>query len=94
MKDFLSPYPEIPHRSGNNPAAMNVLWADSHVTACTTKVAFDPALWGRPGNIDTPNHNASQFQKSFRYSNHANLEDVNILPEQPLVDADLSPQEV
>ena len=62
MVDMISFYNTIPHRSGKNPAAINVLWGDMHVSISTTKAAFDPVLWGWPANTDTPNSNPTRFQ--------------------------------
>jgi prepilin-type N-terminal cleavage/methylation domain-containing protein len=56
MTDLISSLPAIPHRSGNKPGALNVLWGDMHVSISATKAAFDPALWtpapaGDPANF-------------------------------------------
>jgi len=59
MPDLIHVYESIPHRTGNSPAALNVLWGDMHASISTTKAAFDPALWGNGG----PGANADAFQK-------------------------------
>jgi prepilin-type N-terminal cleavage/methylation domain-containing protein/prepilin-type processing-associated H-X9-DG protein len=59
MPDLIHVYEWIPHRSGNNPGALNVLWGDWHVTISTTKAAFDQKLWGNGG----PGANPDAFQK-------------------------------
>ena len=59
MPDLIHVYEWIPHRSGNSPAALNVLWGDLHVTISTTKAAFDPQFWGNGG----PGANPDAFQK-------------------------------
>jgi prepilin-type N-terminal cleavage/methylation domain-containing protein len=61
MTDWIFSYDTIPHRSGNNPAALNVLWGDMHVTASTTKAAFDPVLWGVTDGV-LPAGDAARFQ--------------------------------
>ena len=63
MPDLIHVYEWIPHRSGNNPAALNVLWGDTHVTICTTKAAFDPALWVVPPGQGAVGDNADQFAR-------------------------------
>ncbi len=61
MTDWIFSYDQIPHRSGNSPTALNVLWGDMHVTASTTKAAFDPALWGVTDGV-LPAGDAYKFQ--------------------------------
>ena len=63
MPDLIHAYNLIPHRSGNNPAALNVLWGDTHATICTTKAAFDPALWVLAPGQGTVGDNADQFTR-------------------------------
>ena len=65
MTDLIHAYDVIPHRTARNPNALNVLWGDMHVTICTTKAAFDPALWGSPANAAgaIPGEDAIRFQK-------------------------------
>jgi len=63
MPDLIHVYNWIPHRSGNNPAALNVLWGDTHATICTTKAAFDPALWVVPPGQGAVGDNADQFTR-------------------------------
>jgi prepilin-type N-terminal cleavage/methylation domain-containing protein len=48
MTDLIYDWPSIPHRSGNNPNALNVVWGDGHATVCTTKAVFNLGLsvWG------------------------------------------------
>ena len=48
MTDLIYDWPSIPHRSGNNPNALNVVWGDGHATACTSKAVFalGVAVWG------------------------------------------------
>ena len=60
MVDFLFSLETVPHRSGKNPTALNVLWGDMHVRASTTKAAFDPVLWNRNGG---PGNDLVSFQK-------------------------------
>ncbi len=59
MPDLIHVYEWIPHRSGNNPGALNVLWGDWHVTISATKAAFDQKLWGNGG----PGANPDAFQQ-------------------------------
>jgi prepilin-type N-terminal cleavage/methylation domain-containing protein len=51
MTDVIHEYRFIPHRSAQNPSALNVLWGDSHASVCTTKAAFDPGplYWNAAG---------------------------------------------
>ena len=49
MVDYLFSLDLVPHRSGNSPTALNVLWGDMRVRASTTRAAFDPALWNVNG---------------------------------------------
>ncbi len=58
MTDLISTYSGIPHRSGNKPGSLNVLWGDMHVSISTTKAAFDPALW-----TPAPASDPANFQK-------------------------------
>jgi prepilin-type N-terminal cleavage/methylation domain-containing protein/prepilin-type processing-associated H-X9-DG protein len=53
MTDLVYRWSMIPHRSGSNPNALNTLWGDGHATVCTTRTAFDPALW-MPSGSDNP----------------------------------------
>ena len=63
MPDLIHAYNLIPHRSGNNPAALNVLWGDTHATICTTKAAFDPKLWVLTPGQGAVGDNADQFTR-------------------------------
>jgi prepilin-type N-terminal cleavage/methylation domain-containing protein len=60
MVDYLFSLDLVPHRSGNSPTALNVLWGDMHVRASTTKAAFDPALWNANGG---PGNDLASFQR-------------------------------
>ena len=48
MTDLIYDWPSIPHRSGNNSEALNVVWGDGHANVCTTKAVFNLGLpvWG------------------------------------------------
>jgi prepilin-type N-terminal cleavage/methylation domain-containing protein len=63
MPDLIHLYEWIPHRSGKNPAALNVLWGDTHATICTTKAAFDPALWVVAPGQGAVGDNAEQYER-------------------------------
>lgn len=45
MVDLMASYDVIPHRVGNKPQSLNVLWGDMHVKACTQPAVFNQALW-------------------------------------------------
>jgi prepilin-type N-terminal cleavage/methylation domain-containing protein len=62
MPDLIHLYEWIPHRSGKDSAALNVLWGDTHATICTTKAAFNPALWVIQPGQGAVGDNADQFQ--------------------------------
>lgn len=66
MTDLIYEYRSIPHRTGNNPAALNVLWGDTHANACTSKAAFDPGptYWNAaaaPGSSQGPGDLEANF---------------------------------
>jgi prepilin-type N-terminal cleavage/methylation domain-containing protein/prepilin-type processing-associated H-X9-DG protein len=42
-----------PHTSNRNPAGINALWGDGHVSFSTTRQAFDPKLWDSGGGAGT-----------------------------------------
>ena len=54
-----------PHTSNRNPAGINCLWGDTHVSFSTTKKAFDPALWDK-GEDHTAMQNPGDNAKKFR----------------------------
>jgi prepilin-type N-terminal cleavage/methylation domain-containing protein len=56
--DLISKFDEIPHKVGNDPGSLNVLWGDLHASISTSKAAFDPSLWN-----PAPANDPSQFQK-------------------------------
>ena len=45
ITDLIYTWRTIPHRSGNNPAGLNVGWGDGHITFSTTKAAFDQSKY-------------------------------------------------
>jgi len=49
VTDLIYSAPTRPHTSSRNPAGINALWGDNHVSFSTTKQAFDPKLWD-PGD--------------------------------------------
>ncbi len=57
MTDLICYWSQIPHRAGNTPTTINVLWGDMHANISTTKDAFNPAYWdvngGTPPGNDT-----------------------------------------
>jgi len=53
LVDLISTFATLPHRLGNDPGSLNVLWGDLHVTISTTKAAFASALW-TPDPASTP----------------------------------------
>ncbi len=54
-----------PHTTSRNPAGINALWGDTHVSFSTTKKAFDPKLWD-PGDdansMQNPGDNPTKFR--------------------------------
>jgi prepilin-type processing-associated H-X9-DG protein len=52
MTDLIYSYSKVAHReSGRQPAALNALWGDGHVTATTAPAVFNPRLWGPPDGV-------------------------------------------
>ena len=55
-----------PHTTARNPAGINTLWGDGHVSFSTTKQAFDAKLWEVPGTeasgAQNPGDNATKFR--------------------------------
>jgi len=56
LTDLIYDWPSLPHRDGNNPNGLNVVWGDGHATICPAKAAFNlgVAVWG---NDPTGNNN-------------------------------------
>lgn len=54
-----------PHTTSRNPAGLNALWGDGHVSFSSTKAAFDPALWDR-GENHTAQQNPGDNPRKFR----------------------------
>ncbi len=64
LSDVIYEWSQIPHRSGGEPKAINVVWGDGHASSCTgpTVLNPDPDYWnadaglgggpGEPGNDD------------------------------------------
>jgi len=62
LSDVIYEWTQIPHRTGDTPTAINVVWGDGHASACTGPAALnpDPDFWnadaglgagpGEPGN--------------------------------------------
>jgi prepilin-type N-terminal cleavage/methylation domain-containing protein/prepilin-type processing-associated H-X9-DG protein len=42
LTDIIYEWTQIPHRTGVTPSAINVLWGDGHVAACTSPAALNP----------------------------------------------------
>ena len=54
-----------PHTTSRNPAGINALWGDTHVSFSTTKQAFDPKLWDPGDDADSmqnPGDNPTKFR--------------------------------
>ena len=71
MTDLIYDWNSIPHRSGNTPNALNVLWGDGHAKASTSPAAFDETYWGNnptgaSGGNDAGD-NTSGFNKIVSY---------------------------
>jgi prepilin-type N-terminal cleavage/methylation domain-containing protein len=45
VTDLIYTRATMPHTSRRNPAGLNALWGDTHVTFSTTREAFHPDLW-------------------------------------------------
>jgi prepilin-type N-terminal cleavage/methylation domain-containing protein len=54
-----------PHTTSRNPAGINALWGDTHVSFSTTKKAFDPKLWD-PGDDHLSAQNPGDDPRKFR----------------------------
>jgi prepilin-type N-terminal cleavage/methylation domain-containing protein/prepilin-type processing-associated H-X9-DG protein len=54
-----------PHTTSRNPAGINSLWGDGHVSFSTTKAAFDPSLWDK-GEHQVSLQNPGDNPKKFR----------------------------
>jgi len=54
-----------PHTTSKNPAGINALWGDMHVSFSTTKKAFDPKLWD-PGDDQLTMRNPGDNPQKFR----------------------------
>jgi prepilin-type N-terminal cleavage/methylation domain-containing protein/prepilin-type processing-associated H-X9-DG protein len=54
-----------PHTSARNPAGLNALWGDGHVSFSSTKQAFEPALWDK-GEHHTSQQNPGDNPRKFR----------------------------
>jgi len=54
-----------PHATAKNPAGINALWGDTHVSFSTSKAAFDPALWDK-GEHHTAMQNPGDNPRKFR----------------------------
>src|SRR5204863_1264294 len=65
MTDLVYRWSLIPHRTGKSPTALNTLWGDAHASICTTKSAFDQALWMSTG-ADDPGPGDLQSAGDFR----------------------------
>jgi prepilin-type N-terminal cleavage/methylation domain-containing protein len=69
LTDLIYDWPSIPHRAGNNPEALNVVWGDGHAAVCTTKAVFNlgVAVWGNnptgAGGGNDAADNEAQFLK-------------------------------
>lgn len=64
MTDLILTYSTVPHRSGNQPAALNALWGDISVSTSTTEETFDRHLWiGPDGSGPGQGRNAMRFRK-------------------------------
>jgi prepilin-type N-terminal cleavage/methylation domain-containing protein len=65
ITDLIYTWRTIPHRSGNNPVGLNVVWGDTHVTFSTTKAAFDRAkYWDFDDQLSSqnPGNNTPKFR--------------------------------
>ena len=54
-----------PHTTARNPAGINALWGDMHVSFSSSKPAFDPALWDQ-GEHHTSTQNPGDNPTKFR----------------------------
>lgn len=65
VTDLIYTWGTMAHRAGKNPAGLNALWGDGHVTYSTTRAAFDTKLWGGTGatpTSETPGDNATKWR--------------------------------
>ena len=65
LTDLIYTWRTIPHRSGNNPAGLNVAWGDGHVSFSTTKTAFNQAkYWDTDDHLSNqnPGNNITKFR--------------------------------
>ena len=65
ITDLIYTWRTIPHRSGNNPAGLNVGWGDGHITFSTTKAAFDQSkYWDYDDQLSNqnPGNNTPKFR--------------------------------
>jgi prepilin-type N-terminal cleavage/methylation domain-containing protein len=65
ITDLIYTWRTIPHRSGNNPAALIVAWGDGHVTSSATRAAFDRTkYWDLDDHLSNqnPGNNTSKFR--------------------------------
>jgi prepilin-type N-terminal cleavage/methylation domain-containing protein len=68
MTDLIYDWPSIPHRTGKNPEALNVVWGDGHATVCTTKAVFNlgPSVWGSNPTGAGGGNDAADVESSFQ----------------------------
>ena len=65
ITDLIYTWRTIPHRSGNNPAGLQVAWGDGHVSYCNSKAAFDQAkYWDYDDHLSNqnPGNNIAKFR--------------------------------
>ncbi len=65
VTDLIYTWRTIPHRSANNPAGLNALWGDAHVSFSSTKAAFDRArYWDFDDHLSNqnPGNNTAKFR--------------------------------
>ncbi len=63
LTDTLYAYGTIPHRSGKNVNAMNMVWGDGHASASTSKAALDATLWNNGNSALWPGNNNNTFHQ-------------------------------
>jgi prepilin-type N-terminal cleavage/methylation domain-containing protein len=65
VTDLIYTWRTIPHRSGNNPAGLQVCWGDGHVSFSSTKEAFDRnKYWDYDDQLSNqnPGNNIARFR--------------------------------
>lgn len=65
ITDLIYTWRTIPHRSGNNPAGLNVAWGDGHVSFSSTKAALNRSLyWDTDDHLSgaNPGNNVQKFR--------------------------------